>query len=322
VELGELKGEVEELKKLKDSLSAEITELKTAHSEGLESAKQLDDAWQTSSKLADKLLTLSVKTTKDSASIEEAASKVETWTDEISDAKTGFASTSEAIGALSRKFQSQSDELDRNLAASEKSRETLGQLEKSCTSLEERIKEILGDSNRVGMGASFKARKDDLKWPHITWCIVFLSSLVGLLVFSLYNVLPGLKTPSVDWLSLLAKSFFTFPLVWSAWFAARQYGQISKVREDYAFKEATSMAFEGHRQATREIDQDLAISLLQCCIGNMAANPIRLLNGKSDHGSPAHEALESILSQFSKIKRAKATLPDGGELEVENQEMK
>lgn len=319
VELGELKSEVEELQKLKTSLSTEISELKSAHKEGLESAKQLEIAWTTSSELADKITILSTKSVKESTGIEEAAAKVETWTEEISEAKTGFASTSEAIGALSRKFQSQSEELDKNLAASEKSRQNIESLEKSCVSLENRIKEILGDSNRVGMGASFKARKDDLKWPHFIWGGVFLMSLVGLLFFSFFNVLPELKSHNVQWLALLAKSLFTFPLIWSAWFAARQYGQLSKVREDYAFKEAMAMAFEGHRQATREIDQDLAISLLQCCIGNMASNPIRLLCGKGDHGSPAHEALDSISNQFSKLKRAKASISGVGELEIENE---
>ncbi len=46
------------------------------------------------------------------------------------------------------------------------------------------------------------------------------------------------------------------PFIWLGWFSAVQYGYVSRVREDYAFKFAASMAFEGYKKEAREVDEN------------------------------------------------------------------
>lgn len=110
------------------------------------------------------------------------------------------------------------------------------------------------------------------------------------------------------------------PLVWLGWFAARQFSYLSRISEDYAFKYAASMAYEGFKKATRETDQDLERVLLEFSLFNMAQNPIRLYDGKPDHASPANEMLETVLGSLRHMKKATLQHPKIGKLVVESQD--
>jgi hypothetical protein len=91
-------------------------------------------------------------------------------------------------------------------------------------------------------------------------------------------------------------------LIWLGWFAARQFSYLSRIREDYAFKYAAAMAYEGHKKATREVDEDLERVLLEFSLFNMSQNPIRIYSEKLEHVTPMHEFTSTILDKLPNMR--------------------
>jgi hypothetical protein len=74
--------------------------------------------------------------------------------------------------------------------------------------------------------------------------------------------------------------------------------------EDYSYKYAVSMAFEGYKKATKEIDQDLQVKLLEMTIYNISNNPLSIYETDNNHGTPYHELLKDFPRTFSFKKKA------------------
>jgi len=167
------------------------------------------------------------------------------------------------------------------------------------------IQDTLDIASRLGMAGSFKARKDELDTPIRMWGGVF--GLAVLLIFGVawYFVTPYLDTrEDVDYVGLLVKVALVSPFVWLAWMSVKQYGYLSRIREDYAYKYASALAFEGYKKEAKEIEQELLRRLLAVSVENLSQNPIRLFRSKEDHVSPANELLGRALAM---VKRAGGT---------------
>lgn len=164
-----------------------------------------------------------------------------------------------------------------------------------------KIDGLLADSNRTGMAASFTNRRIWLIAPLIGWLFIFGCSILGLLYMGVTYIAP-LLTPllnssanSATWEQLPLRLALTAPFVWLGWFSARQYGYSSRLREDYAYKEASAKSFEGYKREAKEVDQEMLKKLLEQAIKNLGDNPIRIYEGHENHGSPFHEFFEKIL---------------------------
>ena len=97
----------------------------------------------------------------------------------------------------------------------------------------------------------------------------------------------------------------TAPFIWLGWFSARQHGFTSRLREDYAYKEASAKSFEGYKREAKEVDPEMLKKLLEQAIKNLGDNPIRIYDGKNNHPSPTHELFDSIMKDdksFGKLK--------------------
>jgi hypothetical protein len=161
------------------------------------------------------------------------------------------------------------------------------------------IQGTLDNANRMGMAGSFKSRKDELSKPILIWSIVFVSSVAIIFLIGHFLIYPYLsKATTFSETELIAKIALVFPFIWLAWMSAKQYGYLSRIREDYAYKYASAMAFEGYKKHTKEINPNLLERLLAVSIENLAQNPIRLYNTKDNHASP----LQEILSTFKHSK--------------------
>jgi hypothetical protein len=84
--------------------------------------------------------------------------------------------------------------------------------------------------------------------------------------------------------------------------SVKQYGYLSRIQEDYAYKFASAMAFEGYKKQAKEIDEDLLKQLLAVSVENLSQNPIRLFNSNDNHASPANEIAKDFLSVFNRNK--------------------
>jgi hypothetical protein len=79
--------------------------------------------------------------------------------------------------------------------------------------------------------------------------------------------------------------------------SARQYGFIARIREDYSYKYACAMSFDGFKKNAEAVDKDLEKLLLNSSIDMISQNPIRLYGSKDNHASPFHELLGKVISK-------------------------
>jgi hypothetical protein len=150
---------------------------------------------------------------------------------------------------------------------------------------QEQIKGTIGDANRYGLAGSFKKRKTELNRSLIIWGALTLGSIITLIYMS-YNTLFAITDDKMDWQHILARLPIFASCVWLGWFCAKQYGFTSRVMEDYSYKYAVSMAFEGYSGASADIDEKLQHKLLDLTIGNISNSPLHIFDTKNNHAHP------------------------------------
>lgn len=167
-----------------------------------------------------------------------------------------------------------------------------------------KIDGLLGDANRTGMAASFAKRKKDLDDPMKAWLYVFGASIAGLVVMGVIYLAPLLDSGKLE--QLPSRLALTAPFIWLGWFSAKQYGYTSRLREDYAYKEASANSFEGYKREATQINPEVQKSLMETAIKNLGDNPIRIYSGHENHASPLHELLEKSLKDEKLMDLVKA----------------
>lgn len=208
--------------------------------------------------------------------------------------------SSEQVGDLSK-------ELEEIVATSKKTEETLRtltttaeELKQKCASQQQLIDSLLPKGASAGLAAAFAARTGMLEWTKWIWMVAFALSLVLLTAFAFY--LSRLSPPPGEyWSYVLYRMTLAAPLVWLAWFSAIQYGNTVRVQEDYAFKEATSKAFQGYRDHMQHLasiddgEAGSAMSLMaQRTIEILAREPLRIFGRTHHDASPASVATSLI----------------------------
>jgi len=169
-----------------------------------------------------------------------------------------------------------------------------------------KIDGLLADANRTGMAASFTNRRVWLIAPLLGWLFIFGCSIASLWYMGVTHIVPILNsTNPATWEQLPLRLALTAPFVWLGWFSARQYGYTSRLREDYAYKEASAKSFEGYKREAKEVDQEMLQKLLEQAIKNLGDNPIRIYDGHENHGSPFHEFFEKILKDEKAMNQLK-----------------
>ncbi len=159
------------------------------------------------------------------------------------------------------------------------------------------IQNTLDNANRMGMAGSFKSRKEELNTPIKVWGIVFVCAILAIFFTGYHFITPALiSTIEVNYLEVAIKTILVSPFIWLAWMSVKQYGYLSRIREDYAYKYASAMAFEGYKKHAVQIDEKLLKQLIQVSIDNLSQNPIRLFSAKDNHGSPANELMRDVIN--------------------------
>ncbi|MGH8003654.1 MAG: hypothetical protein ACRECJ_02880, partial [Limisphaerales bacterium] len=128
-------------------------------------------------------------------------------------------------------------------------------------------------------------------------------------------VLPLLLNESeFDWLKILARLPLFAPLVWFSWLSAKQYGYSARLWEDYSFKYASAMAFEGYKREAAGVSTDLLKLLMEVSIVNFANNPLRIFDSTTNHAHPLNELtddskgkLQRLLESFNIMKGKKSS---------------
>ena len=102
------------------------------------------------------------------------------------------------------------------------------------------------------------------------------------------------------------------PFVWLIWSGVRNYNVTTRLIEDYAFKEASALAFVGYKREMGD-DAEMLKLLRESAIKNFGSSPTRMLS-KSEPSSPLHELVDKALENqgiFDKLLQLfKALKPD------------
>ncbi len=206
-------------------------------------------------------------------------------------AKTNAEASASAAGA-------ERTQIEANLKALSEGMQQQQELLTSITALREQAETALIGASRVGLAKAFSDRSKRLGFFQILWASAFAICLVILTVIEAHAI--GARD---DYVVLFSHSLIALPVIWGAWFAARRYGQIARLTEDYAFKEASALSYDGYR---REMGEDTAMRTLlqEAAIRNFAANPVRVLD-KHEAASPFQHALELLLKRISPETAAK-----------------
>lgn len=163
------------------------------------------------------------------------------------------------------------------------------------------IKKTLEAASKYGMAASFKERKNELKTPMLLWSLVFVVAIGALFATGAIYIIPHIKEGEIPKASdILIKLTLVSPLIWLGWMAAKQYGYVVRIREDYSFKYASALAFEGYKKEALNVDPELLRSLLDVATSNMALNPLRIYSHDNNEASPLHDAVSKLLRSKSK----------------------
>ena len=150
------------------------------------------------------------------------------------------------------------------------------------------------------------------------WGIGFVIS-VGTLFgmgWSVEKAIPSGQGVGDFWIYLAHRIPLAAPMIWFGWFCSMQYGNVIRLMEDYAFKEATSIAFAGYRDhmehlsGVSEGEASNALERLALVTISVLGNePLRLLQKQHQDASPMDKLLNGLLSLKSN-KSGKANVAD------------
>lgn len=193
----------------------------------------------------------------------------------------------EAHADVTKKLAEIAGKTETQVAEYEEQLKTL--IEQSRTQ-QKQINELLGGATDAGLASAFDRRSKKFKRPEMVWQIVFGFSILGLIgVAASYALSDGTLSNPSDWqqvVRMLATRIpFAAPLVWLAVHAARQASLAKRLEEEYAFKAAISMSFDGYRRQMAEIGENLPPSspLATLCnntLREIAASPGRVYDGQ------------------------------------------
>lgn len=155
------------------------------------------------------------------------------------------------------------------------------------------------DLNAQGLSNAFADRAKKL-----TMYRLILDGVFILLTFVLASVVIGFRVHYgvkdmtwLEWATLISPLSL---VIWLAWKVSSRSEIVGRLIEDYEFKTATALAFQGYKKEAAEANPSLLEDLIERAITNFGVNPVRLMpRAKSTHNSPA-EALAEKLSGIVK----------------------
>lgn len=165
----------------------------------------------------------------------------------------------------------------------------------------ESIQAIIEDANRASMAGAFKSRKDELKKPLIISEILLYIFLVLIVIISACLLVYSTENNTIRWDLFLIRLPLILPFVWAAWVNGRKNAHLFRLREDYAYKYAAAMAFEGYKKQVQEKDSELMKLLLEVSIDNLGKNTSELLDKKVD-SIPSQELQPMLDKILDKVK--------------------
>lgn len=231
-------------------------------------------------------------------------SLIDEYEKSISESKRSLVKNKGAYIASRTRLEKEIEKIEKQNIKSNEIISNIMTSQESINKQKDHIQEIIDDAHRASMAGSFKTRKEELDKPIKTSGIIMTCALVaiGIISFALLYA-SGLTKDIFNWSAFLTKLPVIAPLIWIAWANNKKHDYLMRIREDYAFKYASAMAFEGYRKQVQDTDPALELRLLQLAVENMGQNPIRLFD-KKIQTTPFNELLSNASEAFEKISRS------------------
>lgn len=223
--------------------------------------------------------------------LDEVISQIEKDALEASNAKTNAESN--ALQSATSK-----DKFDQLIIAVSDGKKDIDDLLAKISDIKDKAEQTLASTSQVALADSFKNRKVNLETSQLFWIKAFSIGLLCLFAFTVISIaysdfyhLPAIvRDGGFDAWGALLRLLLASPIIWFTWFAVRQYGNNVALIEDYAFKEASALAFVGYKK-DMEDDIDMVKLLRESAIRNFAYPPSRLISS-SEASSPMQELFE------------------------------
>ena len=159
----------------------------------------------------------------------------------------------------------------------------------------EKLTKALSDINRQSLAGAFDDRAKKINNERITWVLLFLLAIALLLLFGVHLTRGLDATAAFDHNNLLRSLPFVGPTVWLGWLSARQAGLLGRIHQDYAYKAATAVAFEGYKKEVEaSSDPALKTQLLEMTVRTFGENPIRIYSKSDDHVLPIEQLIATV----------------------------
>lgn len=292
----------EEIAEHKNSITSICEDLTDFHS-------QMKDKNESSSLMHDELTSYH----KESSEIQSELIDINVF---ISEHKEDISSLQGQFNSLVKNSRVEHEKLKASNEANEQVLSDIDVLNKALATQKVEIENILADANRVSMASSFLKRKMELDKPIRNSSIIMNISLVCICVLSFYLLKDsGFGSKNFEIMEFFIKLPMIAPFIWMAWSNNQRNNYLVRIQEDYAFKAASAMAFEGYNKQVQDVDENLQIRLLTLAVENMGVNPIRLFE-KNIKNSPVSDISDSSASMFKEI--FNVVKPKGGSKQSED----
>ncbi|WP_428897035.1 hypothetical protein Dip518_000820 [Parelusimicrobium proximum] len=246
-----------------------------------------------------RILTAETSSTEKAASIKAKEEEMLTLLRKSTSRNTSIKNMDEALSKIKEQIENlhststKTQEItDTNNKVAEETSLKCAENQQTAEETLKKAEAVLEGATRVGLAKSFATRKEEVGRTQLVWGIVFAVSILSLIaiIFLTNNLFPLSVDNPISYLNLIPKVLFTAPVVWLGWFASSQYSHLDKVKEDYSFKFALSMAYDGYKKAiesvTDEENRELTQKLLDTMLDTLAHNPSDLLAGKKASVTP------------------------------------
>lgn len=280
--------------KLSDEFQKILTERIAAFENWFTRAEELKNVIQQTEKSASEILQQikdqNISASDISTTIQAILTSIQAFEREVGTAKVNAESAASDATSKAATVSKLSDDLGASVRLKDA-------LFKEFEDRREEISGLLENANKVGLAKSFQDKRRELTTTWKWWAGGFVAGIIVLSLIGWFGLLPLIRDSKTDMVAITSRLLLSSPLIWFTWFAARQYGHVLRISEDYAFKEAAAMAFAGYRNEVAN-DPDLLKLLQESAIKNFGANPSKLLLKKPDASSPLHEALDKVLDKI------------------------
>lgn len=149
---------------------------------------------------------------------------------------------------------------------------------------------------REGLVGSYRRSERKLFWRilgldilnYLSLFLIFVVTLVLFIDFNAFDVskFELLKLMKLKEISIYERFIVIIPLVCISWFASKRSQFLYQIREEYSYKYATALAYEGYKDEIdthSDTDNKMRDKLMGITIDNLGRSPLAQFDKNSDH---------------------------------------